>query len=134
MSEKYKKTYKYLNYVEYLLILASTVTGCVSISAFIPLVCVPVGITSPAVGIKICAIIAGIIKYKSMIKEKKKKHDKLVLWGESKLNNIAVLISKALIDSYISHEKFVSVNNMLREYYEKKEKIKNPKTSVEYTT
>ena len=56
MSEKYKKTCKYLNYVEHLLILASTVTGCVSISAFFPLVCVPVGITSSAVGIKICAI------------------------------------------------------------------------------
>ena len=34
MSEKYKKTCKYLNYVEHFLILASTVTGCVSISAF----------------------------------------------------------------------------------------------------
>ena len=79
MSEKYKKTYKYLNYVEYLLILASTVTGCVSNSAFVPLVCVPVGITNSAVGIKICTIIAGIIKYKSIIKEKRKKHDKLVL-------------------------------------------------------
>ena len=134
MSEKYKKTYKYLNYVEYLLILASTVTGCVSNSAFVPLVCVPVGITNPAVGIQICTIIVGIIKYKSIIKEKRKKHDKLVLWGESKLNNIEVLISKALIDSYISHEKLVSVNNILREYYEKKEKIKNPETSVEYTT
>ena len=34
MSEKHKKTCKYLNYVEDLLILASTVVGCVSISAF----------------------------------------------------------------------------------------------------
>ena len=46
MSETYKKTYKYLNYVEHLLILVSTVTGCVSISAFASLVCVPVGITT----------------------------------------------------------------------------------------
>ena len=59
MSEKYKKTCKYLNYVEHLLILASTVTGCVSVSSFPLLVCVPVGITSSAVGIKICAITAG---------------------------------------------------------------------------
>ena len=29
MSEKYKKTCKYLNYVEDLLTLVSTVTGCV---------------------------------------------------------------------------------------------------------
>ena len=40
MSEKHKKTCKYLNYVERLLTLISTVTGCVSISAFALLVCV----------------------------------------------------------------------------------------------
>ena len=28
MSEKYKKTCKYLNYIENLLILSSTITGC----------------------------------------------------------------------------------------------------------
>ena len=70
MSEKYKKTCKYLNYVEHLLILVLTVTGCISISAFTSLVCVPVGITISAVGIKICAITAGIKKYESIIKKK----------------------------------------------------------------
>ena len=70
MSEKCRKTCKYLSYAEHSLILASTVTGCVSISAFASLACVPVGITSPAVGIKICAITAGIKKYKSIIKKK----------------------------------------------------------------
>ena len=49
--------------------------------------------------------------------------------GKDKLNTIEVLISKALIDSYISHDEFVSVNNVLREYYE----MKNLETSVEYT-
>ena len=35
----------------------------------------------------------------------------------------------ALIVSYISHDKFVSVNNVLREYYEmKKKKKKNEKS------
>ena len=71
MSEKYKKTCKYLNYVENLLVLASTVTGCISISAFASLVCVPVDLTSSAVGINICAITAGIKRYKSIIKKKK---------------------------------------------------------------
>ena len=105
-----------------MLILVSTVTGCVSISAFASLVCVPVSIMSFAVGIKICAIIAGIKKYKSIIKKKKKKHDKILVLGKDKLNTIEVLISKALIDSYISHDEFVSVNNVLREYYEMKKK------------
>ena len=34
MSEKYKETCKYLNYSDRLFILASTITGSVSISAF----------------------------------------------------------------------------------------------------
>ena len=107
MSEKYKKTCKYLNFVENLLILSSTITGCVSISALASLVCVAVGITSSATGIKICAITARMKKYKPIIKKKKKKHDKIVLLGKDKLNTIEVLISKASIDSYISHEGFV---------------------------
>ena len=49
MSEKYKKICTYLNDVEHLLNLASIVTGCVSISAFVSLVAFPVGITSSAV-------------------------------------------------------------------------------------
>ena len=60
MIEKYKKTNKYLNYVELLLTLASRVTGCVSVSVFPALVAILVGITSSAGGIKICAITARI--------------------------------------------------------------------------
>ena len=44
MSQKYRKQCKYLNYVEHLIILVSTVTCCVSISSFGSLVCVPVGL------------------------------------------------------------------------------------------
>ena len=44
-----------------------------------------------------------------------------MLLGKDKLNTIEVLISKALIDSYISHDEFVSVNNVLKEYIEMKE-------------
>ena len=118
MSKKYKKTRKYLNYVKHLFILASTITNCVLISPFASLFCVPVGITSSAAGIKICAITAGIRKFKSIIKKKKKKLDKITLLGKDKSNTIEVLISVALIDSYISHNGFVSINNVLRGYNE----------------
>ena len=64
MTEKYKKTCKYSNYVEHLLILSLTIIDCVSISAFVSLVCVPIGITNSAVGINICAVTPGIKKYK----------------------------------------------------------------------
>ena len=107
-----------------MLILASTVTGCVSISAFAWLVCIPIGITSSAVGINICVITAVIKKCESITKKKKKKHCKIeVLLGKDKLNTIEVIISKALIDSCISNDEFVSVNNVLREDNEMKKKF-----------
>ena len=45
--------------------------------------------------------------------------------AKSKWNSIEVLISKALIDSNISNDEFVSINNVLKEHYDMKEKIKN---------
>ena len=71
--------------------------------------------------------------YKSILKKKKKKYDKVVLLGKDKVNSMEVLISKTLIDSYISHDEFVSISNVLKEYCEMKKEIKNPETSVEYT-
>ena len=45
----------------------------------------------------------------------------------SKLNSIEFLISKVLIDSNISHDEFVLINNVLKEYNDTKEEIKNLK-------
>ena len=56
-----------------------------------------------------------------------------MLLAQTKLNTMKVLISKALINSYFNYDKFVLVNNVLREYNEMNEKIKNPKDTVEYT-
>ena len=97
----------------------------ISISALASLIAIPIGITSYAIGLKICAITAGIKKYKSIIKNKKKKHDEIVLLAKSKLNKIKVLIAKALIDSNISHDEFVLINNVLKEYIKMNEYIKN---------
>ena len=60
MSEKHKKVCASLNYIEHFLILGSTITGCISISAFASLVGTPIGITSPAIVLKIYAITAAI--------------------------------------------------------------------------
>ena len=59
-----------------MLILASKVTGCISIFAFASLVGIPIGITNYAGAIKICVRTDRIKKYKSLIKKKKKKHGK----------------------------------------------------------
>ena len=115
MCKKHRKVCTTLNYIEYSLILISTTTGCVSICTFASLVGIPIGITSSAVGSKICVITAAIKKYKSIITEKKKKHDKIALLAKSKLNSIEVVISKALIDSVISHDEFVLINDVLKD-------------------
>ena len=57
------------NYTEQLLILVSTTTGFISISTFAFLIGIPIVITSSAIGLKICAVTAGIKKYKSIIKK-----------------------------------------------------------------
>ena len=91
---------------------------------------IPIGIRSSAVGLKLCAITAGIKKYKSIIKKKKKekRHDKIVLLAKSKLSSIEVLISRALVDSLISHEEVVLINKVLKEYDKMKKAIKNLNT------
>ena len=93
ISRKHKKVCTTLKYIEHFLILASTTTGCITISAFASLFGVTMVITSSAIGLKICAITAGIKNYKSRISI-----DKIELLGKSKLNRMEVLISKALID------------------------------------
>ena len=125
VSKKDEKVCTTLNYIEKFLILASTITACGSISAFASLIGLLIGITSSAIGLKICAITAGIKKFKSIIKKKKKKHEKIVSLAKPKLNRIEVLISKSLIDSNISLDEFASISNVLKEYEEIKQEIKN---------
>ena len=79
MSRKHKKICTFLNYIEHFLILASAITRCISVSAFAFLFGIPTRITSSGIWLKICAITAGIKKFKSIIKKKNKKHDKIVL-------------------------------------------------------
>ena len=122
MSNKYKKVCITLNYIELFFILPSAVTGCISISAFSSLLGIPIGITSSAIELKICAIAAGIKRYKSIIKKKKKKHGKIVSLAKAKLGRIAVLVSK------ISHDELVLINNVLKEYDDIKKGIKNLKS------
>ena len=125
-----------MNYIDHLLIVISTTTGWASISAFASLVGIPIGITSSTDESKICAVTAGIKNYKSIIKKKMKKHDKIVLLAKSKLNSIEVLISKALIDSNISHNEFALINNLLKKFFDMKEKkieiIINKNNSLNY--
>ena len=76
---------------KHFLIFVSAVTRCLFIFPFASLVCIPVSVSSSEVGLKNCAITAGIKKCESIIKKKRKKHDKIVLLGKAKLDTIEVL-------------------------------------------
>ena len=95
-----------------MLIPASPVTGYIWISAFASSVAIPAVIV-------FCCRIKNLCNHcrNSKVKSiamKKKKHDKIVLSGKDKSNATEVLISEALMDSYIILDKFVSINNVLR--------------------
>ena len=61
MSKKHKKVCKTLNYIEDFLILASTITGRISIAAFASLLGIPIAIASSAIRLNIW-VITGEIK------------------------------------------------------------------------
>ena len=88
ICKKHKKVWATLNYIENLLLWASRVTGCVSISVFASLVGIFVGIANSAVGLKICTITAGIKRYNSIIRKNKEKHDKIEWLAKSKINTM----------------------------------------------
>ena len=57
MSKNHEKVCATLNHQQHFLILGSTITGYVSISAFTSLVAILTGITSSEFGLKICAVL-----------------------------------------------------------------------------
>ena len=63
----------------------------------------------------------------SIIKKKKKKLDKILVLGKSKLNIIETSASQVLIDMEISHEEFITILNG-KEKYEKMKKKKHIRT------
>ena len=73
MSKKEIKLCISLNYIDHSLILLSTITGCVSISAFASWPVIPVGIKSSALGLNPWATTSRIKLIKSLIKEKNKR-------------------------------------------------------------
>ena len=91
MNRKHKKVCLTQHYIEHYFILASTITGYISISTFASWLGIPLGNTSSAIGLKTCVINAGIKQYKkqkSIIKKRRKSHDKTVLVAKSKLNTL----------------------------------------------
>ena len=96
------------DYIDKVLIALSATSGGVSIILFTSAVGAPVGIAS-AIFTLIFSLTTGIVKkLLSITRNKKKKHDKIIMLAKSKLNSIETLVSQALVDMEISHEEFVT--------------------------
>ena len=71
----------------------------------------------------------GIIKkLLKKARNKKKKHDKILVLAKNKINSIETLISQVLIDLDISHEEFKTIVNEKEKYEKTKEDIRMMKS------
>ena len=62
-----------------------------------------------------------------MTRNKRKKHDKILMLAKSKLNSIETLISQALIDMEISHEEFITILKEKDEYEKMTDNLRSEK-------
>ena len=96
--------------VSMLLIVLSLATGSVSIASFATVIEAPVGIISASFSLAFLFSTVIIRKLLKATKNKKKKHNKIVMLARSKLNSIESKISEALITNEISHENLAIIN------------------------
>ena len=124
-SKKINKYVTAFNYIEKILIVLSATSSGVSIISFTSIIGAPVGIASASFTL-IFSLTTGIIKkLLSITRNKKKKHDKILMLAKSKLISIETLVSQALIDMEISHKEFVTTLNERNKYKKMKENLKN---------
>ena len=112
------------DYFENSLIVLSVTAGSISIASFSTVIGAPVGMTSASFSVAF-SISTGIIKnLLETTRNKKKKHNNIVMLARSELNSIESKISEALINNEISHEDFMTIINEEKKYRELKESIR----------
>ena len=106
------------------LIVLSVTTGSISLASFATVIGALVVIMSTSCSLA-CSITTGIVKkLLKTTRNKKKKHNTIVMLSRSKLNSIESKISEALINNEISHEDFMTIINEEKKYWELKEIIR----------
>ena len=94
----------------------------------------PIGIAGASFTL-ILSLATGITKkLLSTIRNKKKKHDGILMMAKSKLNSIENLISQALIEMEISHEEIVTILKEKQKCEEMKENVRNVSEKLEEKT
>ena len=108
----------------------SATSGGISIISFTSVIGVPAGIASASFTLKFSLTTGIIKKLLKITRNKKTKHNKIVMLAKSKLNSIETLMSQALTDSEITHEEFKAIIDE-KQKYEQMKGIKNIKSSDE---
>ena len=124
-SKKLSKYVAISNYIDKILIVLIAASGGVCIFLSVSVVGAPAGIAG-AIFTLVFSLAIGIIKQLlSITRNKKKKHDKILMLAKSKLNSIETSVSQALIDVEISYEEFVTISKKKVKYEKMKENLKN---------
>ena len=105
------------------LIVLSAISGSIPITSFATVIATPVGIASANLSLTFSLSTALVEKLLKTTKNKKKKHNKIVMLARSNLNSVESKISEALMNNQISHEDFITIINEERNYRELKESI-----------
>ena len=130
-SKKLSKYATIFDYIDKVLNVLSATSGGVCIISFVSVVGAAVG-TAGASFTVILSLPTGIIKkLLSITRNKKKKHDKVLMLAKSKLNNIEALVSQALIDMEISHQEFVTILEEKEKYEKIKENVRTVSEKLE---
>ena len=124
MSKRLSKYITSFDYFDKSLIVLSVTTGSISIASFATVIGAPVGMMSASFSLAFSITTGFVKKFLKTIRNKKKKHNKIVMLARSKLNNIESKISEALINNEISHEDFMMIINEEKKYRELKESIR----------
>ena len=131
-----KKLNKYVvttfDYIDNILIILSATSSRVSIILFTSIIGVPVGIASTSLTLIFSLTTAIVKKVLNITRNKKKKHDKILMLAKSKLNSIETLIFQALIDLDISHKEFIKILREKDKYEQMKENLRSE--NEEYKT
>ena len=124
MSKNLSKYIASLEYFGKSLIVLSITTGSISIASFATIIGAPVGIVSVRCSLPFSVTPGFVKKFLKTKRNKKKKHNKIVMLARSTLNSIENKISEALINNETSHEEFMTIFNEEKKYRELKESIR----------
>ena len=123
MSKKLSKCIAAFDYIDKTLNVLSATSGVISIISFTSFIGVLAGLASASFTL-IFSLTTGIIKrLLKVTRNKKKKHNKIIMVAKSKLNSIETLMSQALIDLNKSHEEFKTIVNEKEKYEQMEESI-----------